>query len=249
MRAKTTDLAAAAVIALWAIVALPGWALAGRLLTGDESMLMLIDGLVGLVVFGATAVITVGALGLAVGLVVSSAKARLQALVVGCVTSVGALTTTLGGGVPSASGSYWLLGGWLLGLVGGPVIVALILSGGELLPPPRRRHRAPTSLPSTSTAPPTPAPPTPPTSENYWLQVAARPAPHPSELPDEPFWADLNTAGWLMVGLCAGAIVLGGYWFGGRWHRGPHPVAGFLLIGTALGVAWAMDRARKHPRR
>ena len=240
MGRRIGDTLAAPVVALWAVVVLPGWSLAERLMT-TNSMLLFVDSFVGLVVLAATAAVTLGAVGIGIGLLTGNESARLAALTVGCVTTVGSLTVTLGGGVPSTDGNPWVLGGWLLGLVGGPVVVALIVAGGELLPPPRRRRPAPRTLQPTPVA----ATPVTATSEDYWLQVASRPAPHPSELPDDPFWEDLNAVGWLIFGLCAGAIGLGVYWFGGRWHRGPHPIVGALLIASAIGVGWLMDRARR----
>lgn len=242
MRAKTGDLVAAPIVALWAIVALPGWGTAGRLMTGN-SMLLFIEPFVGLVLLTAVVFITFTALGLAVGLVIGSDRVRLQALALGMATGLSGLCYPLVGQMSTVTGHRWALGTWLLATFGGPIIVAAIVSGGELLPPPRRRRPAPPTLAVASSTPVTA------TAEDYWVQVASRPAPAPADLPNEPWWADLDAAGWILFGLCVSAILLGVYWLGGRWRSGPHPAAGFLLIASAIGIGWGMDRARKRARR
>lgn len=240
MRARTGDLVAAPIVALWAIVVLPGWGAAGRLMSSN-SMLILIEGIAGLVLFSAVMLVTFLALGVSIGLVMGSDRVRLQALIIGVVTGLGGLCYPLVGQMSLVTGHRWALGTWLLATFGGPIIVASIVSGGELLPPPRRRRPAPPVQQAT--------PRVTATAEDYWVQVASRPAPSPTDLPDEPWWVDLDTAGWILVCLCVGAILLGVYWLGGRWRSGPHPIGGFLLIAIAIGVGWGMDRARKRIRR
>jgi hypothetical protein len=50
---------------------------------------------------------------------------------------------------------------------------------------------------------------------------------------------------WLLFLVLAAGVLLGGYWFGGRWHRGPHPLPGFLLLATCLSGGFWMDRRRR----
>jgi hypothetical protein len=244
MERKPEDVLAAAVLCLWAVAVAPGWSPAFRLLSSND-MLAPISGLMGLVAVGTLFAVTAASLGLAVALVIGQPVARLQALLFGVMSTLGGLMALASGAATAFAGSRLALGTLLLALVGGVLITVLMLRAGIALPRPKPRR----GFPQPWSRPPTPEAPsgaggTGPFGDDYWVRShgpgSRRPPPAAA-----PFWEDLGGSGWVLFLVLAAGVLLGGYWFGGRWHRGPHPVPGFLLLVSSMAGALWMDWRRR----
>jgi hypothetical protein len=258
MNRRVADRLSALILALWAVVLLPGLRGGVQVMKAND-LLTPISNMVGL---GLVTVIVVAAgYGVAIitGLLLGRSHARLMAFVVGAVSTVSgifiAATGLIAALVTDRTGAAIVA----LTCAGGPLLVALGFVGGLELPSftrsrPRQRRVISAAVPAYSVpaadAQPTPvqASPQAPTStgdatHDYWIRGVAGPPDRPA--PPEPFWSDLSAQGWMGFAVLAGAVLLGAAWIGTRWHQGTHPLAGLGLVALAVWIASRWDARRR----
>lgn len=121
MSTKPADLLSAVVVSLWAVLMLPMWRPALRLL--DDDFLWFIGPMIGLVVLVILTTVTAGALAVSVGVLLGDDRSRLFAVIIGMVTFMGGLSMLATSGATALTQDTHTLLMFLLGFVGGPVLV------------------------------------------------------------------------------------------------------------------------------